>query len=62
MKIFDILDKKTERKKMHIDQLKTRTVTGYPVIRIAHWKHDENEDNRVDSNILFSKVIAGMIY
>ena len=83
--IFGILDKKTERKKMHIDQLivhtwwdqdkkedvvwygrvvslKTRTATGDPVIRIAYWKHDENEDNCVDSNILFSKVIADMIY
>ena len=42
--------------------LKTRTATGDPVIRIAYWKHDENEDNCVDSNILFSKVIADMIY
>ena len=57
-----MVDKKEDVWYGRVISLKTRTATGDPVIRISYWKHDGSEDNCVDSNILFSKVIADMIY
>ena len=42
--------------------LKTRKATKDPVLRVSYWKHDQSEDDSVDSNILFAKIIADMIF